>query len=122
MTDGADHRDVLQLLSRTGRPQQKTPSAHITPSDERSGKDQSVAEDIGEYVNVLSGGDASQEDNLRSRIETRGHESRAQQEWTAKGGIARIHIDGGEGPDRVEGDVHVGGSKAGSRSDDEDAT
>jgi hypothetical protein len=61
-------RDVLQLFVAFDAPQEKGATAHVTATDEFRRKQQSVAKDRKQAVDILSGGNASKQDHIAGGV------------------------------------------------------
>ncbi len=65
MPDGADDRNVFELLRRRGGTQEHSTPAHVAPTDECRGKHEPLAEYGAQHLHVLIRRDAAEQHELR---------------------------------------------------------
>src|SRR5687768_9524745 len=90
--DSADDGDVLELLRRSGRPQQQPSAAHVAAPDERGGKDEARAVNRGQHLDVFLRRDAAEQHELRIATRYSGQRASGLLERGAIAGIAEIDI------------------------------
>ena len=113
--------DVLQLFPVHGPAEQQPAAAHVAPGDEIAREPQARAETFEQHFQVLFGGDAAQEDDLRLRP------GAPRQPARVAGERAYVRFDilpdlgGGEDPKIVGRDQGLRRQEAAAGGDDQDA-
>lgn len=100
-------RNVVELLLRIDAAQEQPSPAHVAAPDERGRKEQSLAEDLEERVDVLRARDASQEDHLALFADRVRDEARISRERFAERRFVRVDVRARERLEMLETDARM---------------
>ena len=121
MQNGPLHGDVLQLFPVEGPAEKQAAAAHVAPGDEIAGEKQARPERLEQHVQVLAGGDAAQEDEVRVRPGATGQPARVVGERPGVGFDILPDVGGGEDPEVAGRDRGLRCQEAAAGGDDEHA-
>ena len=121
VADGADDRDVLELLRRGGRAQQHPAAAHVAAPDERRRKDEPRSENRAQHLDVLLRRDAAEQHELRIGARCVAQRAGRLLERRAIAGIPEIDLGVGKAHQYLRRDGRLGRHQSLIRRDDERA-
>src|SRR5687768_14845991 len=113
-------RDVVELGPLAGAAQEQPAAAHVAAPDEIGGKEEPLAERVEEDVDVLPGGDAPEEDDVRGLRRRVGECDDIAPEGHEVALITAGDVDVREAYEVIAPDHRLGGNESAVGGDDED--
>ena len=113
MPHGSREREVLQLAIGEDAPQHQPAAAHVAPADEIHRKQEPIAENRQQHLDVLSRRDAAEQHDIALGPGSSIQRARGPDQRIPIPRITEIDRLGGKRADRVEGDHRLGRPQAG---------